>query len=142
MSQSLFDTTELRLQVCTDDPCCVMRGTAAYCDRMAATLVLFWLVLGWDLSYHKAQLGATVGWVGYSITIQEDEVVAEIKAEFMDELKALTQNILSRPRISMDELRSYAGKANHVANLVYYWRPFFGPVMGGTQWVKIVGGIS
>ena len=58
----------------TDGPCCATRGSAASCDRMAATLVLFWLVLGWDLSYHKAQLGAMAGWVGYSITINEFDV--------------------------------------------------------------------
>ena len=46
----------------------------------------------------------------------------------MADLKKLTVDVQKRPRITLDELRSYAGKANHFATLGYYWRPFLDQV--------------
>ena len=60
--------------------------------------------------------------------LESEKVVAHIKESFMADLKKLTVDVLKCPRIALDELRSYAGKANHVATLVYYWRPFLDQV--------------
>ena len=97
---------------------------------MVSVVVLLWLILGWDLSYHKAQLTKAVAWVGYRIEAGKDEVRASIKEEFMNELKTLVQDTLKQNTITHAELRSLAGKANHVATLIIAWRPFFGPAMG------------
>ena len=46
-------------------------------------MVPFWLLLGWDLSYHKGQHGAEVDWIGYHIRITPTEVVAKITEDSM-----------------------------------------------------------
>ena len=42
----------------------------------------------------------------------------------MTELKTLIQDTLKHNNITLAELRSLAGKANHVATLIISWRPF------------------
>ena len=64
----------------------------------------------------------------------------------MADLKTLTVDVLKCPQITLDELRSYAGKANHVCNLMYAWRPFISElwaaihcdasVRSGEVWLK------
>ena len=56
----------------------------------------------------------------------------------MADLEKLTVDVLKCPRITLDELRSYAGKANHVATLVYYWRPFLDQVWAAPLRVKAI----
>ena len=79
MSQSLVDTTELRVQTYVGDPCVSLRGTRSRCNNLACVMILFWLVLGWGLSYHKAQLSDTIDWIGYTLHIGANEVAAKIK---------------------------------------------------------------
>ena len=124
LSQSLIDTTELRMQVYTDDPCMTLRGSRKRCEIIAAMVVTTWLTLGRSLSDHKAQLAHSVNWIGYTISINKNFVSAKIRAEFMQEFEALTSEMLALPHITTESLRSYAGKANHTAALVYHWRPF------------------
>ena len=123
ISQSLVDTTELRMQVYTDDPCMIIRGSQERCQRLASLMVLLWLILGWSLSYHKAQFGKSVGWIGYKLEIGENQVIAKIKEEFMKEFHDLTVEMLAKPKLTLDSLRSYAGQANHVAGMLFSERP-------------------
>ena len=124
MGQGLSNTTEQRNQTYVDDPCSVILGTPERCERLCARLAMLWLALGWDLSYHKGQIADFVHWIGYGITVDNDYVTATIKEEFMAELTTLIQDTLKRNKISLAELRSLAGKANHVATLIIAWRPF------------------
>ena len=82
------------------------------------------MVLGWALSYHKAQLGTVVHWIGYTLQVDQTAVVAKIKADFMTDFRSLTLDIMKNRYVSLDALRSYAGKANHIAALIMSWRPF------------------
>ena len=101
-------------------------------------MILIWLILGWSLSYHKAQLGKSVGWIGYKLEIGENHVIAKIKEEFMKEFHDLTVELLAKPKLTLDALRSYAGKANHVAALIYQWRPFLDQIWAALS-IKKVG---
>ena len=150
MGQGMFDTTELRTQVYIDDPCSVIRGTPQRCDLLTARLVTLWLCLGWDLSYHKGQYDIAVNWIGYSIKVCEEYVTASIKEEFMMEFTTLVRDTLAKNLISIDDLRSLAGKANHIATLIYAWRPFLDQIWAaisqskpdnapkGKVWVKAI----
>ena len=83
-----------------------------------------WLVLGWDLSYHKRQYNTAVNWIGYTIITSAQYVEAQIKKSFMSGFTGLAQQTLRNHVISKDELRSLAGKSNHISTLIYAWRPF------------------
>ena len=119
MSQGLFDTTEVRSQLYVDDPCVTLRGDENRCRRLASILICFWLVLGWKLAYHKGQFASNVDWVGYSLSVSPRVVTAKIKEEFMVDLRTTIENCMKLNLLSIDELRSLAGRANHVATLVY-----------------------
>ena len=55
----------------------------------------------------------------------------------MQEFVQLTVDLLAKPHITLDALRSYAGKANHVAAFIYYWRPFL-----DQTWTKVASHMS
>ena len=134
MGQGLTDSTELRTQLYVDDPCSTVRGTAERSDRLVTILIIFWLVLGWRLAYHKGQYGRQIEWVGYSISINASMVEAKINEGFTHDLRSLVNSHLADNLIFIAQLRSFAGKANHDATLVYTWRPFL-----DQRWAAIAG---
>ena len=91
---------------------------------MTVVLALFWRALGWGLSFHKGQLGRVVSWIGYKFSITADAVIVSIKDDFMEEFAGLVRDLRVERRIPLKKMQAFAGKANHVANLLYGWRPF------------------
>ena len=134
MTPGPLDTTCMRLHVCIDDPCLILRGSPKQCDRYVAIVVLLWLCLCSDLSYHKGQYGTQVDWTRYNFEITPTEIIAKIKADFMQDFSQWTDELLSYSQLSVRYLCSYAGKANHVAMLVYTWRPFLDQI-----WAAVAG---
>ena len=61
-SQAKFP--EARSQLYVDDPAIAIRGNEQQRDEFIAVAVLVWRLLGFDLSFHKAQRGTTVTWIG------------------------------------------------------------------------------
>ena len=47
------------------DPIISMMAKPLGVDRMTASLVMCWLILGFDMSFNKAQRAPEVNWVGY-----------------------------------------------------------------------------
>ena len=150
MTQSLFPSEYMQLQIYTDDPCAVMRGTPKQTKRMAVVLSLFWRALGWGLSYHKGQLGCEVNWIGFHFKITAQDVIVSIKADFMHDFTKLVKELADTRKISNKTVRAFAGKANHVCNLLYSWRPFISELWAaiysesasrsGTVWCKQILG--
>ena len=134
VTQSLFDPEEVLLQIYTDDPIASILATPQRARRIVSMLCLIWLVLGFSLSFHKAQYGHQVVWVGYQLTSHGDCVTAAIKQSFMDNLRQTTEDILKRNVVGHRKLKSYTGCANHVANLLFAWRPFL-----DTLWAASAG---
>ena len=124
MTQALVSTSEARLQQYIDDPCTTITGTEKRRKIIVALFLLFWRVLGWDLSTHKAQQGEQVDWIGFNIHATPVDITAQVKAELMEDFKALLLSTARLRWISQDDLRSFTGKANHIANVLCSWRPF------------------
>ena len=76
------------------------------------------------MAFHKAQLNKKADWVGYSVSSHDGAVEAEVKESFMEDMAATTGELLEHNYISLKTLRSYTGRANHIANLLFSWRPF------------------
>ena len=96
-------------------------------NRIAARVVLFWLVLGYDLSWHKGQLGHDIDWIGFHIAHTPQSVTAEIKGDYMEDLLSITERIKTMNIVPRKTLQSYAGKCSHVANLLFAWKPYLEP---------------
>ena len=119
LSQSCFHPHELRLHIYADDPCAVLRGTQNKRDRMTAILLWIWLALGFGLALHKGQYGSKVTWIGYSITLHSDRVVASIKEGFLKDFSDFTKQLRKTNLISKRDLRKYAGQANHITGMLF-----------------------
>ena len=117
---------ELRLQVYVDDPLAVARGTPQRRERLFTMLTLAWQVLGFPMALHKAQWGQRVDWIGIQLIWSNSSVVATVAEEKIAELTVLTNKILSKNVVANDELRTYCGKVQSLANLLFALRPFVG----------------
>ena len=79
ISQGCFDPQELRLQIYSDDPCAVIRGSSSRRRLLCCTLLLIWLLLGFDLAYDKGQRGRSITWIGYSMQLEANMIRVSIK---------------------------------------------------------------
>ena len=123
-------------------------GTPDVVQTHAALAILTWAVLGVPLAFKKGQIGTSVKWIGASFTVQPTGVAATITAERLDEMHALTKTITASNLFSVKALRTYTGKAQAIASLLYVWRPFvhmlygaisaetFGGAPQGHRWTK------
>lgn len=123
-TQACFDPAELRLHIYSDDPIAVMRATPQRRRRLVGVLIMIWLLMNFSLAAHKAQEGPSVLWIGYQLTCDQEKIHVAIKEAFMEELFISTKTHIKGNVISIKNLRKFAGQANHVAGLLYGWRPF------------------
>ena len=93
-------------------------------------LLLFWRNLGWDLGVHKAQLARSINWIGFSVTVDSESITVKVKQEFMREFRDIVKHAMKQRWLAQDAVRSLAGKANHIANVLYSWRPFLSELWG------------
>lgn len=130
--QSLFRRPDqARMQVYVDDPLTALVGTKATINRNVCKIILCWLVLGFPLAFDKAQLGPALTWIGmqYSISLQNQAcLMITIPQEKISELYQLTVNLSKLNVIPLKTLRSYAGKVNNIASLLFVWRPFLATI--------------
>lgn len=125
MSQSLFSSDELRLQIYVDDPCAAIKGRPAQRRRLKAVLIVFWLLLGFKLSFQKASHGQRVTWIGAALTVHSRNVVfGTVKPEAIASIRSMLEAFRDKNVIPTKTLQSFAGQVNHIANLIWVWRPF------------------
>ena len=93
-----------------DDPILIVRGTKNF--------------LGISLSLRKGQVGANVDWIGYSLAIRADMVVATILMSRLEDVRQLIDRALGSNMVPIKELRTLVGKVQSLASLLYIWRPF------------------
>ena len=109
-----------------DDPLVILRGCASARRRLLSLIVLTWRVLGIQLAFTKAQYGTSIDWIGWSLHLQlaTRSVSCVVRQERLSELAWLSEQILSGNTVSIKSLRTYTGKCQSMASLLYTWRPF------------------
>ena len=122
-----------RGQLYVDDPAFALLGTVAARDEMVACIVLFWRLLGFPLSLAKAKRGKMVVWIGCELEVLSDCIFVRISAEKVEELTAMTSEILRGNVVSAKVLQKYAGLANFFASVLYVWRPFLSELWAAIQ---------
>ena len=113
-----------RMQVYVDDPILIVRGTRQFRDKQFAMIMLAWAVLGINSAIRKGQVGAEIDWIGCSLAIRSDAVVATILAARLDDVRQLVEQAKGKYTIPIRELRTLVGKVQSLALLLYVWRPF------------------
>ena len=80
--------------------------------------------------WHKGNYAESITWIGTQLQYDEESVTASLMEEFMQELRDLTAKIAHSNLISRKLLATYAGKCNHVTNILFAWKPFLESLWG------------
>ena len=129
-TQALFDSDRLRLQIYVDDPVSTARGTPSARATFFAKITLLWMSLGFPLAFKKAQISSDVIWIGVCLSARRRSITASLKEEILQEVETMSKDALSKNIYPKKSLRTLAGKANHVAGVIYTWRPFLQELWG------------
>ena len=84
----------LRLQVYVDDPLCVCVAKLPRAARLFSVALLWALVLGYPLAWHKTEGGPDLRWIGAQITLCPDNVKIRIPEDRVAELLGITLEFL------------------------------------------------
>ena len=109
------------MQVYVDDPVLVVRGSRKVRREQVAILMLAWSVLGIALAVRKGQLGPRVDWIGFTFTLRRRAIVVSILACRLQEIRQLTDELAKGNVVSVKVLRTYVGKVQSLASLLYIW---------------------
>eukprot|EP00435_Cladocopium_sp_Y103_P040827 s1627_g11.t1 len=115
---------EARLQVYTDDPWLIARGSQSQINRTFAVLMIAWELFGLPVATHKAVRGVCLKWIGMKLEVSPSEVKVHVPEDKVLELEALSLQLISGNVVSFKQLRSYTGKVMNIATVIHTWRPF------------------
>jgi len=107
-----------------DDPCTTLRGTQDVRERAITGVILLWRALGFSLVFRKGERGTDVTWIGNQLQLDSEGVRISLKQDILDEVREMIDTFRAKNVISLKDLRSFAGKCNHIAGVVPMWRPF------------------
>ena len=86
-----------------------------------AILMLAWSVLGIGLAVRKGQFGPRVDWIGFTFSIKMRAVIVTILAARLEEIRQLSAELAKGNLVSIKVLRTYVGKVQSLASLLYIW---------------------
>jgi hypothetical protein len=122
--QSLFDPSELLLQLFVDDTLAQAAGNKDRTRLLFTCLLLWWTVLGAKVAWQKGAIGKQVDWIGASLQHTEKAIIVSIKQEILISFSDLIKNFLGSNVVRTKALRSLCGKGAFIAGLVTVIRPF------------------
>ena len=118
----------LRLQVYVDDPLYVCVAQLSRAARLFSVALLWALVLGYPLAWHKTEGGHDLRWIGAQITLYPDDVRISIPEDRVAELRDSTLEFLRGSVVGVRRLRTYAGILSFFAGMVPLFRPFLASI--------------
>ena len=117
--QALFAHTEARIEVYVDDPWTVWRGSRTRIRTMKVRLLLWWIVIGPEISWSKVQHGSTTKWIGANVVISARSMVSLVlPEEYAMELVMESKECLGLNAVPVIRVQSLAGRASWVAGFV------------------------
>ena len=135
LTQALFGEQTMRMELYVDDPILCVRGDQNGRDLIMATTILFWATLGVRLAYKKASRGASIQWIGATLTMlnqgeQTSRLEVRAKPEIVEEVRKMTDERMRSNVVPKKSLQTYVGKLNHIAGIVEVLRPFLTDLYG------------
>ncbi len=123
-AQSLFDESDLSLQLFVDDTIAQARGSFQQRRLYFGAMLLWWCVLGAKIAWHKGALGPSVDWIGAHLLHNSQFVTVSIKKELLTSTLALVKAVLSKNVVAVPTLRTLTGKLSFISGIVPTMRPF------------------
>ena len=117
--QALFSPTEARIEVYVDDPWTAWRGTRERIRTMKVRLLLWWIVLGPEISWGKVQHGDAVKWIGANVIVNaRRSVTLALPDEYAMELKVETLACMKLLATPVTRIQCLAGKVSWVSGFI------------------------
>ena len=101
---------------------------------MFSVALLWALVLGYPLAWHKAEGGSDLRWIGAKVSLCSGNVKIRIPEDRVVELLDVTAEFLRSNVVGVRRLRSYAGVLSFFAGMIPLFRPFL-----ATIWASLPG---
>ena len=134
--QALLDSGRARLQLYVDDPAAVIRGTGKRARLEFDILLLWWLVIGLDLSWSKESFTSKKHeWIGIGFEIVDGVTSMTIPPDFAEATaEALKPLCLSHGTAALAQARTAVGKASRIAQVIPEASPF-----AASLWAALAG---
>ena len=149
LSQALYPSDRLRLQLYVDDPVMVAGSTAEEAHEVFDVVLLFWMVLGLKLAWHKGKAifqcmgrpADPIGWqfphtwIGIVYYVENMTVYITLTDEFLEGFRRCLVPFLRRRGFApLRAARSLVGKAARVAHVL----PLANP-LAASLWAALGG---
>jgi hypothetical protein len=102
--------------------------------HLLACLLLFWEVLGLQLSYAKGSIGSSIPWIGAMVTVQRQRhpsglewpgVMVTLQRTKMEELQSNVNEIFgARGMVNLKLVRTIAGQISWASGIFYWLKSF------------------
>lgn len=111
-TQAMFHGDRCRLQVFVDDPLVVARGSEQQLANIFNIVLLWWLVLGLKVAWHKGTIGQKVEWIGAKLETndQDSHVRVSVTPTKLAERRAMLEDLETKPLVSRKQLQQFTGK--------------------------------
>ena len=117
--QSGMDSKKAAHQVYLDDSLWVLMGTLTERSSSLSMVLYTMMALKIKVALHKGERAAHVTWVGVRFSLPDrDSLVVGLPEKFLEETKAVLVGWHGRGMASLKELRSLAGKAAWLSNIL------------------------
>ena len=91
---------------------------------LIALLLVVWRALGFPLSFGKGKRGPELVWIAGKLATALAGVQVAIKQDIVQDVEAVHDSMASSNVAPLKLLRTYVGKVNIIASLVFMVRPF------------------
>ena len=125
---AVVGTDPLRFQVYVDDPLYACLAEPCRAARIFSVALLWALVAGYPLAWHKTEGGSDLRWIGARITLCPTNIKIRIPKDRVAELLGITTEFLRVSVVGVRRLRSYAGILSFFAGMVPLFRPFLASI--------------
>ena len=117
--QALFSETEARIEIYVDDPWTGWRGTRRRIKELKVRLLLWWIVLGPEISWSKVQQGDLIKWIGANIHVHgRTSVALSLPPDYALELQRESEQLLEMSAVIVSRIQTLAGKSSWVAGFI------------------------
>ncbi len=129
LTAALLRPLPAKLQCYVDDPLLSLAGPEHLRRRNAILTVLYWLALGFEMSWNKGQYGRGVEWIGawlqeWTTSSGAPGLTVTLSSERVDKLKQLIDDMMQGPVIRKTVLRPFTGLVSWMASLLPQLSPF------------------
>ena len=129
LTAALIFALPARSQCFVDDPLLLLAGPKNTRRRTALLVIVFWLALGFDLSWEKGRYGPRAEWIGAILQpwlspTKQPGIAVTMPHEKLQKVCTLVDELMGGSTVSKAMLRQFTGLVSWIASLIPQLNPF------------------